>query len=81
MIHNQRGRPGVVAFFDHDQAPEEMHTHDVPVASQAPADGGDRDHGRRPGTRAPSRTRTPAAAKGEDPEVGAAPPSADVPRD
>jgi len=57
------------------------HTHDVPVASQAPADGGDRDHGRRPGTRAPSRTRTPAAAKGEDPEVGAAPPSADAPRD
>jgi len=33
------------------------HTHDVPVASQAPADGGDRDHNRHRGGRSNTRTR------------------------
>ena len=46
------------------------HVHDAPVASQAPADGGDRDHGRRGGRSRSGRSRKNDAKGAETHESG-----------
>ena len=54
------------------------HVHDVPVATQAPADGGDRETGRRPGGRSPANQpagRRPGRSRGTS---GSSAPAADA---
>ena len=47
------------------------HVHDAPVASQAPSDGGDRDHGRRGGRARSGRSRKGEAKSQESHDQGA----------